>query len=103
MIGGGNFKAGESVFRLHHGYYSLLTHRLTMRDNKTCRRKDRKGRKVYAQFKVSDKEGASDEALVIVKEIRNIKEKCSVTGQQERCCEDETLTNKALSCENKFI
>lgn len=73
---GGNFKAGESVFRLCHGYCSLLIHKFTMRDS----RKARKGRKVCAQFKVSDKEGANDETLVIVKEIRNIKEKCSILG-----------------------
>lgn len=30
------------------------------------------------QFKVSDKEGAGDDTFVIVKSIRNIKEKCNV-------------------------
>lgn len=62
----------KSVIRLCHGYCSPLTHRFTMSDSKNWSRKARKGRKVCAQFKVSNKESANDDALVIVKEIRRL-------------------------------
>lgn len=66
----------RSVSKLWHGCYLLLTG-LQWETVKTgAERTGREGR--YVQFQVSDKEGAGDETFVIVKNIRNIKEKCSV-------------------------